>query len=139
MTAVGSYFQIFDLWLFSVTSLGFAWVLRLSFGQTIYFLFYVVFIDCILCGIIVASILWLLANKYMRVDQSAGDVEWGYAFDVHLNAFYPPLIILHFIQLFFYHAVISQDWFFSRFLGNTLWLLAVGYYIYITFLGYNCK
>lgn len=29
------------------------------------------------------------------------DVEWGYAFDVHLNAFYPLLVILHFLQLFF--------------------------------------
>ncbi|XP_063709752.1 protein unc-50 homolog [Culicoides brevitarsis] len=121
-----------------VTSLGFAWVLRLGLGQTIYFLFYVVFVDCILCGIITASILWFLVNKYMRVDSLAKDVEWGYAFDVHLNAFYPPLIIIHFIQLFFYNAIISQDWFFSRLFGNTLWLLAIGYYVYITFLGYNC-
>lgn len=122
----------------SVTSLGFTWVLGLGFGQTLYFLFYVVFVDCILCGIIAASILWFLANKYMRADSLAKDVEWGYAFDVHLNAFYPPLIIIHFIQLIFYNAVISQDWFISRLLGNTLWLLAIGYYVYITFLGYNC-
>ena len=27
------------------------------------------------------------------------DVEWGYAFDVHLNAFFPLLMILHFFQL----------------------------------------
>lgn len=124
---------------FSVTSLGFAWVLSLGFGQTIYFMFYVVFVDCILCGIIVASILWFFANKYMRTNDLAKDVEWGYAFDVHLNAFYPPLIIIHFIQLFFYNAVISQDWFISRLFGNTLWLLAIGYYVYITFLGYSCK
>lgn len=29
------------------------------------------------------------------------DVEWGYAFDVHLNAFYPLLMILHLFQLAF--------------------------------------
>lgn len=36
-------------------------------------------------------------------------------------------------------AFINQDWFISRLFGNTLWLFAVGYYIYITFLGYSCK
>lgn len=37
----------------------------------------------------------------MRHDRSQ-DVEWGYAFDIHLNAFFPPLIILHMLQLFLY-------------------------------------
>lgn len=27
------------------------------------------------------------------------DVEWGYAFDVHLNALFPLLMVLHFFQL----------------------------------------
>lgn len=67
------------------------------------------------------------------------DVEWGYAFDVHLNAFFPPLIILHGCQLFFYNGLISHEWFASRLLGNTFWLVAVVYYTYITFLGYSCK
>lgn len=35
------------------------------------------------------------------------DVEWGYAFDVHLNAFYPLLVILHFIQLFFINCKLN--------------------------------
>lgn len=29
------------------------------------------------------------------------DVEWGYAFDVHLNAFFPTMAILHGFQLIF--------------------------------------
>ncbi|XP_071495345.1 protein unc-50 homolog [Diadema antillarum] len=33
--------------------------------------------------------------------------------------------------------LIDRDWFFSTLLGNTLWLIALGYYIYITFLGYS--
>lgn len=93
------------------------------------------------------------------------DVEWGYAFDVHLNAFYPLLVILHFIQLFFINRkylflkcsqcsycvkrlticiffladVILTDTFIGYLVGNTLWLIAVGYYIYVTFLGYSGK
>lgn len=117
-----------------------------------------------------ATILWIFTNKYLRSSQILdSDVEWGYSFDVHLNAFFPPLMLLHFIQLFFYNGklclvmsheylctsllivkfdqcskiiyfsgLIKQDWLISRFLGNTIWLMALSYYIYITFLGYNC-
>lgn len=123
--------------LLSVTSIGFAWVLSLGIGQSILFLLYVVFVDCILCGMVVATLLWFVTNRYLRDRESGIDVEWGYAFDVHLNAFFPPLILLHFVQLFFYHPLISQDWFISTFIGNSLWLAALSYYIYITFLGYN--
>lgn len=33
--------------------------------------------------------------------------------------------------------VINSDWFLGYFVGNTLWLISIGYYLYITFLGYN--
>ncbi|KAB1256716.1 Protein unc-50-like protein [Camelus dromedarius] len=57
-----------------------------------------------------------ISNKYLVKRQSRDyDVEWGYAFDVHLNAFYPLLIILHFIQLFFINPL--------PFLKNTVILL----------------
>ncbi|GAB5569549.1 protein unc-50 homolog [Prionailurus iriomotensis] len=79
-----------------------------------------------------------ISNKYLVKRQSRDyDVEWGYAFDVHLNAFYPLLVILHFIQLFFINHVILTDTFIGYLVGNTLWLVAVGYYIYVTFLGYS--
>lgn len=38
-----------------------------------------------------------------------------------------------------FSVFIAQPWFISVLFGNTLYMLAVGYYIYITFLGYNCK
>lgn len=115
-----------------------------------------------------------ISNKYLRKPTCKDqDVEWAYAFDVHLNAFFPLLIILHIFQLFFYHCkhnfnflyfcyhyyilflivffssliilwfsivvLISQDGFIARFVGNSFWLIALGYYIYITFLGYSGK
>lgn len=36
-------------------------------------------------------------------------------------------------------VLISQDGFIARFVGNSFWLIALGYYIYITFLGYSGK
>ncbi|VDP19984.1 unnamed protein product [Soboliphyme baturini] len=73
------------------------------------------------------------------------DVEWGYCFDVHLNALFPVLMLLHvFLPCFypnqsclkFFFLVIRSIGFFSCFVCNTTWLVAVSYYIYITFLGY---
>lgn len=113
-------------------------VLRLSFWSFIKLIFWLVVIDCILVGVVVATVLWILAAKYMKEpDPAIDNVEWGYAFDVHLNAFFPPLIILHILETLLFNFLISKDWFVSRFIGNTLWLVAVAYYCYITYLGYN--
>ena len=48
------------------TSFGFVWVFGLNFTQTIFFVLYVVFVDCILTGVIVASIMWMFSNKFLR-------------------------------------------------------------------------
>ncbi|CAO1379552.1 unnamed protein product [Diamesa hyperborea] len=121
-----------------VTSLGFVFIFNLGFSQTIFFILYVVVIDFLVAGLVAATSMWLIANKFLKEQNADGDIEWGYSFDVHINAFFPPLVILHFIQLIFYKVLFSQEWFLARFMGNTLWLLSIGYYIYITFLGYNC-
>lgn len=117
--------------------------------------------------------MWLLANRYLRQNANEADVEWGYSFDVHMNAFFPPLVLLHFVQLIFFNGkdttqsleivkliithstfyvmthylfhsfflsgVINSESFFPRLFGNTIWLIAIIYYTYITFLGYNCE
>ena len=44
----------------------------------------------------------LITNRYLRIPGSSNIehvVEFGYSFDVHLNAFFPLLIILHMVQL----------------------------------------
>ncbi|XP_073208683.1 protein unc-50 homolog isoform X1 [Lepidochelys kempii] len=123
---------------FAFSTIGFGFVLDMGFFQTIKLLLWVVFIDCVGVGLLIATLMWFISNKYLVKRQSRDyDVEWGYAFDVHLNAFYPLLVILHFIQLFFINYVISTASFMGYFVGNTVWLIAIGYYIYVTFLGYS--
>jgi hypothetical protein len=131
-----AFLVLFAAWL-CITSIGFAIVLKLRFWQFVNFLLYVIFVDCIGVGVLTATIFWYILNKYFRPSTEVQDVEWGYSFDVHLNAFFPPLILLHFFQLFFYNGLISHEWFISRLLGNTFWLVAVLYYMFITFLGYS--
>jgi len=132
-----AFLVLLSFWL-CASSVGFALVLHLRFLQFLKFLSWVIFVDCIGVGLLIATLFWFATNKYLRkhscMDQ---DVEWGYAFDVHLNAFFPLLIILHVFQLIFYQVLISHEWFISRLFGNTLWLIALGYYVYITFLGYS--
>ncbi|KAH0624630.1 hypothetical protein JD844_032288 [Phrynosoma platyrhinos] len=132
-----AFLVLLSIWL-CVSTIGFGFVLGLGFVETIKLLLWVVFIDCVGVGLLISTLMWFISNKYLPKHQSRDyDVEWGYAFDVHLNAFYPLLVILHFIQLFFIHYVIMLDSFIGYFIGNTFWLIAIGYYIYVTFLGYS--
>ncbi|KAK3798779.1 hypothetical protein RRG08_040611 [Elysia crispata] len=132
-----AFLVLLTFWL-CASSIGFAVSLNLGVVGGIKFLLWVIFVDCIGVGLIIATLFWFLTNRYMLINPPRGqDVEWGYAFDVHLNAFFPLLMILHFFQLPFLNYVINKDMFFSRFFGNTFWLVALGYYIYITFLGYS--
>ncbi|XP_060597454.1 protein unc-50 homolog A-like [Ruditapes philippinarum] len=138
-----AFLVLLSFWLI-ISSIGFAVVLGLHFLGFLKFILWVVFVDCIGVGLLIATLFWFITNRYMVISPPRGqeipkgqDVEWGYAFDVHLNAFFPLLMILHLFQLAFLHSVINQDWFVGRFFGNTLWLVAICYYIYITFLGYS--
>ena len=89
---------------FIISATGLSLVLRLPFVSFIKFLFWVVFVDCFGVGLLVASAFWLLSNRYLRRTPQSEDVEWGYAFDVHLNAFFPPLVLIHIFQLFFFNC-----------------------------------
>lgn len=97
-----AFLVLLGLW-FVVSATGLSIALKLHFLGFIKFLFWVIFIDCIGVGIIVATCFWFITNRFMR-RSPIEDVEWGYSFDVHLNAFFPPLLILHVFQLFFFNG-----------------------------------
>lgn len=133
----------------SLTSVLFALVLNLSVGGFVAFFLWVVFIDCIGVGLLIATIAWFIVNRYLRRTPDQ-DVEWGYCFDVHLNAFFPMFILIHiFMPLLFYgktqlssakHRILGlldYPYFLSRLLGNSIWCAAFLYYVYITFLGFT--
>lgn len=87
-----------------ISATGLSLMLHLHMLGFMKFLMWIVFIDCIFVGVIVASLFWFVTNRYMKRSASNDDVEWGFAFDIHLNAFFPPLLILHVFQLFFYNC-----------------------------------
>ena len=63
-------------------------------------------------------------------------LEFGYCFDVAIRAFLPVWLWLYVVQ-FLLMPVVARDYWLSLFLGNSLYLVAFGYYFVITFLGYN--
>lgn len=78
----------------------FGLVMSLSFFNLIKFVIWVVLVDCIGIGLLIASIYWYISNRFLLKNANSNqDVEWAYCFDVHLNACLPLLTILHVFQL----------------------------------------
>ena len=133
-----AFLVLLSIWLFA-SSTVFSIALSLSFTGFLKLLFWVIFVDCIGLGLLVAGILSIFVNRYLRFPggiKHQERVEFGYSFDVHLNAFFPLLLMLHVVQLIYF--LFSENSFMARFIGNTIWLIALLYYCYITFLGYSC-
>ena len=79
----------------------------------------------------IATCLWYVSNNFLLKSSARDqDVEWGFCFDVHLNAFIPILVILHFVQLFVYHAIIGK---------NLLWATSILYMIKDLYRGAELK
>lgn len=66
------------------------------------------------------------------------EVEWLYAFDVHVNAFFCSFLITYVLQYFLLPMLLSKS-VFSCVLSNTLYATATIWYAYITHLGYRSK
>eukprot|EP00040_Diaphanoeca_grandis_P020099 m.106702 g.106702 ORF g.106702 m.106702 type:complete len:251 (-) comp27746_c1_seq1:118-870(-) len=128
------------LWAFlCLSSIMCGVVFGLSFSGVIAFLLWVVLIDCVALGAIIATGFWYISNKFLRAKNPHAveeRVEWAYAFDVHCNAFFPVILIIHVLQIFLI-KVINHEYFVSALIADTLDLIAVCYYIYITFVGYS--
>ena len=107
-----AFLVLLSMW-FLISATGLSLVLHLHFVGFVKFLLWMIFVDCIFVGLIVASAFWFVTNRYMKRNPvSHEDVEWGFAFDIHLNAFFPPLLILHVFQLFFYNGNTLQTFYF---------------------------
>ena len=61
---------------------------------------------------------------------------WWIQLQVAIRAFFPVWVFLYVIQ-FVLWPVIARDNLVSSLFGNTIYLVAMGYYTIITFLGYN--
>ncbi|KAJ4791815.1 Unc-50 [Rhynchospora pubera] len=111
-----------------------------SFAHATLTVFSVVFVHFILAGAILATICWFLTNSYLREEPNSHvveqRVEWLYAFDVHCNSFFPAFIMLYVIQYFLSPLLVAHG-FIPVLLSNLLFMVAITYYNYLNFLGYD--
>ncbi|THU59180.1 hypothetical protein C4D60_Mb03t22270 [Musa balbisiana] len=101
----------------------------------------VVVFHFLLAGTILATCCWFLTNTYMREETPSSHaveqrVEWLYAFDVHCNSFFPAFVLLYVIQYFVSPLLVAHG-FFPMLVSNLLFMVAISYYHYLNFLGYD--
>ncbi|EPT05753.1 hypothetical protein FOMPIDRAFT_1111164 [Fomitopsis schrenkii] len=97
--------------------------------------------DYLFVGALMATIMWFFSNRVLlsppsHSAPSDSAVEWGYAFDVHTNAFFPFYLTLYLAQLFLVPIILRSNWI-CLFISNTLYLAAFAQYTYGTYLGLN--
>lgn len=128
-----------------ITVSALAWGLAYASGilGVLRLMLYMVLVDFLATGVIIATVGWFLANKFLKQSKRGimsiggeGELEWAYCFDVHCNSFLIIWLCLYVIQFILLPVLTKSNWM-SMFLGNTLYLFALCYYFVISFYGYN--
>eukprot|EP00246_Nothoceros_aenigmaticus_P012268 TRINITY_DN3730_c0_g1_i3.p1 TRINITY_DN3730_c0_g1~~TRINITY_DN3730_c0_g1_i3.p1 ORF type:complete len:217 (+),score=18.01 TRINITY_DN3730_c0_g1_i3:302-952(+) len=127
--------------LFAVATSAYCAAFARSLTGTAFIILSVVLFHFLLAGFSFATIYWFLSNHYLReeavhthvVEQR---VEWLYAFDVHCNSCFPVFVILYVVQYFLSPLLLAKG-FVAMLLSNLLYLVALSYYHYLNFLGYD--
>eukprot|EP00756_Hemistasia_phaeocysticola_P041980 Hpha_TRINITY_DN16944_c1_g1::TRINITY_DN16944_c1_g1_i6::g.54040::m.54040 len=102
---------------------------------------YEVFVTYLLVGVVMSTLFWLLANRYLHSRgqlhewRPAEPLEWLYAWDIHCNAFFAIFMVCHVIQYFLLPWLLKTA-FLARLMSNALYTGAFCYYYYVTFRGY---
>ena len=112
-----------------------------SFKHSVYVVACAGLIDYVGLGALIATGYWFVSNRFLRTGVGHSHaieqrVEWLYAFDVHCNAFFPLFLQLYAAQLVL-SPVLLAGGFIPRMLSCALYAVALVYYQYCTFIGFN--
>ncbi|OCK86158.1 UNC-50 protein [Lepidopterella palustris CBS 459.81] len=136
-----------------LTSLAWGLAYADGFGRTLRITLVFIFVHFLSMSLLVATAAYFLVGRLLgpgvpglpgrRRQQGLftqpgeeEQLEFGYCFDVAIRAFVPIWVFLYVIQFLLMPLIASNFWV-SLLVGNSLYLLAFGYYFVITFLGYN--
>lgn len=125
-----------------VVAVAYGFAFTSGFMAKIYLILWMVGVDFVAVGVAVAAATWFVSNKYLlsHASYSSADqkVEYAYAWDVHCNSFFPLFLITYVLQ-FLFLPLINRDAWISQFLANSLYLIAISTYVWITYLGFSGK
>lgn len=84
---------------------------------------FMVGVDFALVGLFIATSAWFLAKRFLKGRRTVGvssdvisgvggeELEFGYCFDVHCNAFFPVFVWLYVVQYLVMPLLIKNLWF----------------------------
>lgn len=101
-----------------------AWGLAYARGflSIIKLMVFMVGVDFALVGLVIATTAWLLAKRFLKGRRTVGvrtdvlsgvageELEFGYCFDVHCNAFFPVFVWLYVVQYLVMPLLIKDLW-----------------------------
>ncbi|KAJ8901173.1 hypothetical protein NDN08_007023 [Rhodosorus marinus] len=127
--------------LMAISSLAYAIAFHRNFFGFLKAVFFSVVIDFLLAGVVLSTIMWWVANTYLRIDSTGTHateqyVEWMYSFDVHCNSYFPFFMIVNVGQYFLLPLFLRKGMLWAIF-ANLLYCCAGAYYTFVTFLGYD--
>jgi UNC-50 family len=83
---------------------------------------FMVGVDFALVGLFIATSAWFLAKRFLKGRRTVGvssdvisgvggeELEFGYCFDVHCNAFFPVFVLLYVVQYLMMPLLIKNLW-----------------------------
>ncbi|CDS07387.1 hypothetical protein LRAMOSA01336 [Lichtheimia ramosa] len=122
---------------------GAAWAVVYGKGwwNVLYTSAFMVLVDFLLIGSLVATVTWWITNRFLKFNRMSyavdQNVEWAYAFDVHCNAYIPFFLILYILQFFFLPLLRANSNWIALFVGNTMYFCAIVWYMYGIFIGFK--
>lgn len=123
-----------------IASIAYSVAFRITLSGAVSFILYTFLWNWLGMGLILSSLCREIANRHLTVHQSSShvrqQVEWLYAFDIHCNSFFPVFAILYGFQFFLLPIVLGEG-LLALIVANTLYAVALGWYWYITHLGYR--
>jgi hypothetical protein len=81
---------------------------------------FMVGVDFALVGLVIATTVWLLAKRFLKgrgrtigtdVLAAREELEFGYCFDVHCNAFFPVFVWLYVVQYLIMPLLMKDLWY----------------------------
>ncbi|KAL7206450.1 hypothetical protein ACSBR2_019212 [Camellia fascicularis] len=127
--------------LLAVSTLAYCAAYDHSASHAVFVIIAVLVFHFLLVGVVLATCCWFLTNNYLREEAPNSHVveqrvEWLYAFDVHCNSFFPMFVMLYVIHYFLSPLLVAHG-FIPVLLSNLIFMVAVSYYHYLNFLGYD--
>nr|BBC28483.1 uncharacterized conserved protein [Eudorina sp. NIES-3984] len=132
--------------LVAVASLAYCVTFGNSVWDAVLIVLSAVLVDFLMLGVSMATACWLITNRFLRKrnlhhHQSDRPLTWTfmcrlYAFDVHCNSYFPFFLVLYVLQFVLSPLLLWQSSL-SAALSNALYVVGLGLYNYMNFLGYS--